>query len=89
MWGRKKTDAKSSKTNVITVSDATPQTQQTPSKPKPDEPQKLASEIPTSNVDLQEQLNKRIARLESELRSKTEEVDDFNSNLSLAKESLR
>jgi hypothetical protein len=91
MWGRRKTDKKIETTKTSAAvppqSDPSSAAHQAPARNKQEDPPKNPSD--SANTELQEQLNRKITFLESELQSKTDEVDDLNSNLSLAKESLR
>ena len=89
MWGRKRGDAsKSTKTpSAGATSDPAPASILTPAKSRTEDAQKQTAEITGS--DIKESATIKLAHLESELQSRTEEVDDLSSNLSLAKESLR
>jgi hypothetical protein len=88
MWGRKRgSDGnKSTKTPSAVTADPAPASILTPAKSKTEDAQKQTAE--SSSFEVKENAIK-LAHLESELQSKTEEVEDLNSNLALAKESLR
>ena len=88
MWGRKKTDGKSSKAAVSSAENVSA-LNNAQAKTVSDDPHKSNIDLVSSGLEAQELLKKKIAELESELRSRPEDVDDLNSNLALAKESLR